>query len=508
MRGRGERVISAMAPVSSLCESSHSPLSLPPTLHLSRLSPCCPTFSLMTDPTLQVRLQAVGRAMNLITLNKDRTCWFGHRRGKSKGARWLSCLVCKKLICADCERAPDLLNPVIICVQCYWSKQEQVAAAAGWAAKCDDASKARWNRLDVWHKTYKAILATTELGRKDSTVSQYGVLVNAYAKWARAMGFPALPAIPSVLQTFFCAKRMGLVESERGKVAVTVGTIVNYNSAIAAWHQCLKPMLGIEYDPTADPSVTALVLTEKRKYDKRLSERSAVSVRAMALFLSKETEQPVEIHEQLTAAIAYLGMLRVSELLGLTYSDREEDSDLAELPGGLGLFRLRLQATKTSARGEEVTKMIANKVAPGAINFGALYRKYQRHVGCVNGKQLLLKPGNGRRKLLTRQDVTDIARKIMREAHEDATEVSSHSFRRGGAAWLYASGMPLPAVMEVGLWKSSAVLSYLGSREDRIKQHLLGMRSSSLSQATRLWQEEKKRKTNEITRGGEKRGRK
>jgi hypothetical protein len=60
-------------------------------------------------------------------------------------------------------------------------------------------------------------------------------------------------------------------------------------------------------------------------------------------------------------------------------------------------------------------------------------------------------------------------------------------------------------VMEVGLWKSSAVLSYLGSREDRLKQHLLGMRSASLAQATRFWQDEKKRRTNEITRGGDKR---
>ena len=44
--------------------------------------------------------------------------------------------------------------------------------------------------------------------------------------------------------------------------------------------------------------------------------------------------------------------------------------------------------------------------------------------------------------------------------HCDTSQISGHSFRRGGASWAYARGVPIDTIRQLGDWASNAYMSY------------------------------------------------
>jgi len=51
--------------------------------------------------------------------------------------------------------------------------------------------------------------------------------------------------------------------------------------------------------------------------------------------------------------------------------------------------------------------------------------------------------------------------KRLRQLLGGRTDISCHSFRRGGATWALSSGVPGEVIKVMGDWKSSAYLAYI-----------------------------------------------
>ena len=50
----------------------------------------------------------------------------------------------------------------------------------------------------------------------------------------------------------------------------------------------------------------------------------------------------------------------------------------------------------------------------------------------------------------------------------DSSRISGHSFRRGGASWMYQVGVPTETIRALGDWKSSAYLQYITVSPNKI----------------------------------------
>ena len=70
-------------------------------------------------------------------------------------------------------------------------------------------------------------------------------------------------------------------------------------------------------------------------------------------------------------------------------------------------------------------------------------------------------PVSGKLVPLYNKGFLEHVRSKLSRSTRDSTDYSTHSFRRGGATWALAQGLPGESIKILGDWKSSAYLSYL-----------------------------------------------
>jgi hypothetical protein len=165
--------------------------------------------------------------------------------------------------------------------------------------------------------------------------------------------------------------------------------------------------------------------------------------------------------------------------MGLRYSADPERSDvvLPDQSGTAGVTMLRVRADKTQRAGQVTERWVLDGVAPAGFCMSVFLRRYAEKVGFVEGQPIFLMPKlgtPGRKERLQCEEayIRFLARAIAERAGDDTSEVSTHSFRRGGASWYFGQTGSVEQVQEIGFWKSTAVLGYAASRKQRVITYL------------------------------------
>ena len=163
--------------------------------------------------------------------------------------------------------------------------------------------------------------------------------------------------------------------------------------------------------------------------------------------------RPIDLRNRALLAVAYDAMLRRSELASLQVSDL-----LEEMGGGATLL---VRRSKTDGEGSgEIVYLACDTVR--------LVRAWLARSGITEGRLFRSVAKSG--KLGERLDPSQVPR-IFKEMADRAglpetmvQGLSGHSARVGAAQDMIAAGIELPAILQAGRWKSTAMVNRYGER--------------------------------------------
>ena len=285
--------------------------------------------------------------------------------------------------------------------------------------------------LDGWTEArHGTVSANTERALKSD--------LRVFAAWCADSDLRALPAHATTVAAF--------VDAMAGRRAPA--TVRRYVASIAAAHRAL----GHAQTANSAPVQRAL----KRMH--RTRGRRQAQVRGLTWplrqrLLAAAGSRPIDDRNRALLAVAYDGMLRRSELTALEVDDLMEELD------GSGALLVRRGKTDPEGRGAMVY------LAPDTV---ALLRAWRARAGIEAGR--LFRSVGRHGALGTRLDASQVPRIYKAMARraglpEDVAQaLSGHSARVGAAQDMIASGIGLPAILQAGRWKTSAMVNRYGER--------------------------------------------
>ena len=278
--------------------------------------------------------------------------------------------------------------------------------------------------------------------------------LDIYAAWCAGRGKTALPAQPGTIAAFVDA--MAEVRAP--------ATVRRYVASIAVAHRAIGSGKTLK-----DPAVRLALQRMHRRKGRRQGQAHGVTWPLRERLLAAAGDRPIDLRNRALLAVAYDGMLRRAELTSLEVADF-----LEELRGNATLL-VRRSKTDGEGRGEllylacDTAGMVRAWLECSGISGGRLFRSVAK------GSQL------GDR--LDPSQVPRIFKGMARRAGLPAAVVeglSGHSARVGAAQDMIAAGIELPAILQAGRWKSTAMVNRYGER-------LLARRSGA-AQLARLQQ--------------------
>ena len=277
-----------------------------------------------------------------------------------------------------------------------------------------------------------------------------------YAEWCAERGLRALPASAETVASFIGAM------AETRKPA----TVRRYVASIAVAHRATGSGTILK-----SPPVRLALQRMHRSKGRRQQQVQGLTWPLRQRLLESAGEKLIDIRNRALLAVAYDAMLRRSELTALQVSDL-----LEEIPGDATLL---VRRSKTDAEGlgeivylaKDTVRLVRAWVSRAGISGGRLFRSV--------GK------GDGLGERLDPSQVPRIFKAMAHRAGLPETVVqglSGHSARVGAAQDMIAAGIELPAILQAGRWKSTAMVNRYGER-------LLARRSGA-AQLARLQERE------------------
>ena len=258
-----------------------------------------------------------------------------------------------------------------------------------------------------------------------------------YAAWCGARGVPALPARAETLAAFVDA-----MASERAPA-----TVRRYVASIAAAHRAM----GLEKTTRSEPVRRALARMHRRK-GRRQAQAKGLTWALLERLMDATGDTLIDARNRALLAVAYDTLLRRGELVALQVADIVEEAD--------GAATVLVRRSKTDAQGRGATLYLA----PDSV---ALVRAWRERSAVTEGR--LFRSLN-RGALGERLDASQVPRifKTMAERAGlpgDVVErISGHSTRVGAAQDMVAEGIGMPAILDAGRWKTTAMVHRYGER--------------------------------------------
>ena len=275
-----------------------------------------------------------------------------------------------------------------------------------------------------------------------------------YAGWCAEHGQRALPAAPETVAAFVDA--MAELRSP--------ATVRRYVASIGLAHRALGCEAALK-----SPTVRLALRRMHRKKGRRQDQACGLTWPLRRRMLEAAGDRLIDDRNRALLAVAYDTMLRRAELTSL------QVADLLEEVGGDATLLVRRSKTDGEGQGEIVwvgpdsLKLVRRWRERGDIAEGFLFRSVGKG-GRVGGP---LPPGQ----------VARIFKAMARDAglpEAVAGGLSGHSTRVGAAQDMIAAGIELPAILQAGRWKSTAMVNRYGER--------LLARSSGAAQLARFQQ--------------------
>ena len=247
-----------------------------------------------------------------------------------------------------------------------------------------------------------------------------------------------MPARPETIAAF--VESMG----ERRAPA----TVRRYVASIALAHRTAGHP-GIPKDPLVGLALKRLY----RRRGRRQRQARGLTWPLRQRLIAAAGERLIDSRDRALVAVAYDGMLRRAELTGL------QVIDFVEEVAGDGTLFVRRGKTDQEGRGAAVylacdtVALVRDWLAQAGLSDGRLFRSVTKG-GCVGER---LHPGQ----------VPRILKAMARRAglpEAVVADLSGHSPRIGAAQDMIASGIELPAILQAGRWKSTAMVNRYGER--------------------------------------------
>ena len=275
-----------------------------------------------------------------------------------------------------------------------------------------------------------------------------------YAAWCAERGERVLPAAPETVAAFIDA----MAETR------APATVRRYAASIAKVHReigCGKIL--------KSPAVRLALRRMHRGKGRRQRQAHGMTGPLRERLLAAAGNRLIDDRNRALLAVAYDAMLRRTELTSL------EVSDFLEEIGGDATLLVRRSKTDGEGRGERLYL---------ARDTVVLVRAWLDRAGIADGNLFRSVAKGGRLgEGLDPSQVPRIFKGMAREAGLPAAVVqglSGHSARVGAAQDMIAAGIELPAILQAGRWKSTAMVNRYG-------EQLLARRSGA-AQLARLQQ--------------------
>lgn len=275
-----------------------------------------------------------------------------------------------------------------------------------------------------------------------------------YAAWCDEHGRTALPGTAETVAAFVDA--MAELRAP--------ATVRRYVASIAAAHRAAGHGKALK----AAAVKLALQRMHRRK-GRRQGQAQGLTAPLRARLIEAAGERTIDLRNRALLAVAYDAMLRRAELTSLEVSDM-----LEELNGSATLL---VRRSKTDGEG-------AGEVVYLAKDTVGLVRAWLERAGIAEGRLFRsVSKGGTLGAALDPSQVPRIFKGMARRAELPEAVVdglSGHSARVGAAQDMIAAGIELPAILQAGRWKSTAMVNRYGER-------LLARRSGT-AQLARLQQ--------------------
>ena len=257
---------------------------------------------------------------------------------------------------------------------------------------------------------------------------------------------------------------------------LSVATIRNYLSmGVRVWH--LEN--GIPFETAQDrlPVDAALTGLRREKGDSPTHRKLPITIELLRK-MRAQLDMTTHLHLAFWAAAttAFFCMLRKGNITATSKkagaaggTDRQaaRRRDLTTSEDGES-YLLTLNATKTIQFQERTVELCLPVLPEAEICPTRAMHAYLASRGPMRPDELLMQVhepastagGEPHWGPLTYTTFLALTKATIRKAGVDPDKYAGHSYRRGGATWAMAIGIPIPAIKAIGDWKSEAYLLY------------------------------------------------
>ena len=258
-----------------------------------------------------------------------------------------------------------------------------------------------------------------------------------YTAWCAGQGRAALPAGPDTIAAFVDA-----MAATRAPA-----TVRRYVASIAVAHRAI----GRATTPRS-PAVKLALQRMHRRKGRRQAQALGLTWPLRECLLEATGDRLIDARNRALLAVAYDTLLRRSELAALRVADLATDKT------GAATVLVRNGKTDAEGRGAQLylardsLAMVAEWLVRSGVGDGRLFRSLRRgELG----------------EALDPSQIPRIYKAMARRAGLEAEAVdrlSGHSTRVGAAQDMIACGIELPAILQSGRWKSTAMVNRYGER--------------------------------------------
>lgn len=259
-----------------------------------------------------------------------------------------------------------------------------------------------------------------------------------YTAWCRARSLPPLPADPAAVTAFVDAMA-------RKRAPATVRRYVASIGVVQRSIGCPEPVQG--------PTVRQALQRMHQANGRRQQQVLALNWPLRRRLVEAAGDRLIDARNKALIAVAYDAMLRRSELTALAVAD------LSVHGGDAATLLVRRAKTDREGCGAAVylapdtVALVQAWIARSSVTDGHLFRSVTR-AGQVGSS-------------LDPSQVPRIFKGMALRAGlppDVATSLSGHSARIGAAQDMIAAGIELPAILQAGRWKSTAMVIRYGER--------------------------------------------
>ena len=303
---------------------------------------------------------------------------------------------------------------------------------------CDGRSGGPRALLETWCEASGALARGGDAAVSRNTARAVRSDLAIFAQWCAKHGLQDLPAEAGTVAAFIAA-----MAEQRAPA-----TVRRYLASIAAAHRALGSAAPLE-----SPLVRLALRRMHRTKGRRQGQAHGLTWPLRQRLLAAGGRRVIDARNRALLAVAYDTLLRRAELVSL------QVADLLEGTAGDATVLVRWSKLDGEGRGEIVwigpdsLGLVRRWLERGGIADGALFRSVGKG-GRIGGA---LPPGQ----------VARILKAMARKACLSEAVVqglSGHSTRVGAAQDMIAAGIELPAILQAGRWKTTAMVNRYGER--------------------------------------------